>query len=181
MIGKLEAILFTYGEPVEIKDLAKRLKISEEECQKILADYKTELTNNPNRGLTLIQNNEKVQLATKPDFQKDVEDFIKEEFREVLTPAALETLAIVAYLGPVTRTTIDQIRGVNSSSILRNLLIRGLVERLTDIQKGNVYLYRVSNEFLKHLGLTSREELPEFQNYKDLLTKFVVEENTQSQ
>lgn len=177
MLAKIEAILFTYGEGIAVKDLAKRLKLSPAECQNWLDQYQTKLAGDPERGLAVLQNNGKVQLATKPGLQELIADFFKEEFRESLTPAALETLAIVAYLGPVPRSTIDQIRGVNSSFILRSLLVRGLVERLTDGQRSNLYLYAISNDSLRHLGLTSREELPEFQNYHDILTRFAVEES----
>jgi len=173
----LEAVLFTYGEPISIKEIAKRLNLDEKECYQLLEDYSFDLNNDSKRGLILIWNNNSVQLATKPVFQSLIQDFIKEEFRETLTPAALETLAIVAYLGPVSRPIIDQIRGVNSSFILRNLLVRGLVERVIKPEySSNVYYYDLSNESLKHFGIAKKEELPDYQNYKDILNKFTVEQ-----
>lgn len=177
-IAVLEAVLFTYGEPILLRDLARRLELTEEDCRNFLERYNLDLVNDSKRGLTLIWNGDRVQLVTKPDLQKLIQNFIKEEFREVLTPAALETIAIVAYLGPVPRATIDQIRGVNSSFILRSLLVRGLIERLPDSERGNVYRYDLNSESFKHLGLAKKEELPEYQNYKDVLNKFAVEQTT---
>lgn len=116
--------------------------------------------------------NNQIQLATKPDFQKLGEKIIKEEIKENLTPATLETLSIVAYNGPIARSTIDYLRGVNSGYILRNLLVRGLIERYPDPQRPYVFLYNVSFDFLKHLGLAKQEELPEYQKYKDLVETF---------
>ncbi len=175
-IGALEAILFVYGEPLAIRELSHFLKLSETACQELINFYKEELQNN-NRGLMIVEENKKVQLVTKVEFKNLIEEIKKEEFKETLTPAALEVLAIIAYLGPISRSFIDQIRGVNSSFILRNLLIRGLVERKIDSEKSNVYLYNISHDFLKHLGLSKKEDLPNFGLYKDLLDKFMVEEN----
>jgi segregation and condensation protein B len=177
-IAALEAVLFTYGEPILLKDLARRLGLTEEDCRRLLETHGLDLANDLKRGLTLVWNGGRVQLVTKPDLQKLIQNFIKEEFREALTPAALEAIAIVAYLGPVARATIDQIRGVNSSFILRSLLVRGLIERSSDPERGNVYRYDLNSESLKHLGLLRKEGLPEYQNYKDVLNKFAVEQTT---
>lgn len=174
MINKqavLEAILFIFGEPITIKELAKRIKVTADECENLLTVYRQELEK-AESGLTLMRNGDAVQLVTKVELQNFIEDFIKEEFRENLTPAALETVSLVAYLGPLNRATIDQVRGVNSSFILRNLLLRGLVERSPDPQRGNVFLYRISNQFLAHLGLNDSKGLPEFEHYRAALERF---------
>lgn len=170
-IGELEALLFVYGEPLEIKKIAKLLKVKETEASDIVATFESRLASE-DRGLALMRDGERIQIATKPEFRTVNETLMKEEFREELTPAALETLSIVAYLGPVPRSTIDYVRGVNSSFILRNLLMRGLVERETSEEGRHAYKYRVSLDFLKHLGLTRKEELPEFEKYRNILTSF---------
>lgn len=176
-IAILEAILFVFGEPIAISDLAQYLQVSRDECEQLLENYRLELAKNE-RGLILIQNSDTVQLATKPTLQSFIDKFIKEEFRENLTPAALETLSLVAYLGPLTRATIDQIRGVNSSFILRNLLLRGLIERSPDPQHSHTFLYRVSNQFLAHLGLSEPAQLPQFEYYRTALERFTAEQNS---
>jgi segregation and condensation protein B len=167
LTGAIEALLFVYGEPMELKKISKLLKIGEQETNNALDDLKKNLQAE-NRGLTLIFSDDKVQLVTKPDFAGLLENFIKEEFKENLTPASLETLSLIAYLGPLSRAQIDYYRGVNSGFILRNLLIRGLVERFPAPQKGSVYLYRPSFDLLKYLGISNVRELPEYDKYREI-------------
>lgn len=171
IIAALEALLFQYGEPLHVKKVAKFLSLSEEKCNEIISEY-GKILNEENRGLTLQVHNEKIQLVTKPEFYSVGEKIIQEEFKEQLTPAAVDTLSIIAYLGPVSRPSIDFIRGVNSSFTLRNLLVRGLIEREQGKEKGHLFEYRVSFNFLNHMGISSVNELPEYEKYKDILKKF---------
>lgn len=166
--AELEALLFIYGEPLEIKKLTKILNIKESELQEALLLLETDL-NREERGLSLIQDKNKIQLATKPEFAKLLESITKQEFTELLTPAALETLSIVTYAGPITRADIEYIRGVNSSFILRSLLMRGLVEREADLKRSNAYVYKASFDLLRHLGLSKIEDLPDYQKYKEIV------------
>lgn len=178
-IAEIEALLFQYGEPLEIKKMAKLLEIKEEDCRNRLQALETEFKQSPNRGLMILNDGAKAQLVTKPELQNITEALVKEEFKEELTPAALETISIVAYLGPVPRMTVDFVRGVNSSFILRNLLMRGLVEREPNPKRRNVYDYRVSFDFLKHVGLGKIEELPEYGKYSNALKQFEIQQQTQ--
>lgn len=160
-LAELEALLFHYGEPVELKKISKILNLKENEVADLVNSYE-------GQGLMILRQGERVQLVTKPEHKGIAEELIKEEFREELTPASLETLAIVAYLGPVPRSTIDFVRGVNSSFVLRSLLMRGLIERELNPHRQNVYDYRVSFDFLRHMGLGSQSELPGYEKYKDI-------------
>jgi segregation and condensation protein B len=170
-LAALEAVLFIHGEPLARKKLAKILEATPEETDALLAEYEAALAG-AGRGLALIKDHEKVQLVTKPQFHHVLEAFVKEELREDLTPAALETLAIVAYFGPIARSRIDYQRGVNSMFILRSLLLRGLVERFPDPAHANSFLYQASFDLWKHLGVTKKEDLPEFGKFQELLTQF---------
>lgn len=170
LIAKIEALLFIYGDALEIKKIAKTLKASEEDV-KAAGKQLAEDLQSENRGLFLVSDEEKIQLTTKPDLAPLLESVIKEELRENLTPAALETLSIVAYAGPMTRAELDYIRGVNSSFSLRNLSIRGLVERYPDPKRGNVYLYKPSFELLKFLGVAQAGDLPEYEKFQQLIEK----------
>lgn len=170
LIAKLEALLFVYGDALDFKKIAKTLKKLEEEIKEAAKALGEELQNE-NRGLFLVQDKEKIQLTTKPEFAKLLESVIKEELHENLTPAALETLSIVAYAGPMTRAELEYIRGVNSSFTLRNLLIRGLIERSPDPKRGNVFLYNPSFDLLKHLGAAKQEDLPEYEKFKAIIEK----------
>jgi segregation and condensation protein B len=88
--------------------------------------------------------------------------------KEDLSPASLETLAIVAYKGPINRIEIDNIRGVNSSFILRSLLIRGLIDRQIDAHRANAYSYKPSFDLIRKLGIDSLEQLPDYEKFKTL-------------
>lgn len=162
LAAAVEAILFAYGEPMEIKKIAKILNANEEEIKLFLEEFEEKLKD-ASRGLKLIFQGDKIQLATKPEFSGFLEKFIKEEFKENLTPASLETLALIAYLGPITRAKIDYLRGVNSSFILRSLMMRGLVER---VEGG--YSYQASFDLLKNLGISKINELPDYDKFKEM-------------
>ena len=168
-VAKLEALLFFYGEPITLAKVATLLGIKKEECSVAVSELADMLEKDSTRGLMLLQRGEEIQLSTKPALKGLGETIIKEEIRENLTPAALETLSLVAYLGPIPRSTVDYIRGVNSSFILRNLAMRGLVDRE---EKGNSYHYRASFKFLEHMGLTKTEDLPEYEHFNEILTRF---------
>lgn len=174
-LARLETLLFSYGEPLEIKKIAKLLGLENEECETAVAELEKLLTEGSSRGLMLARTKNQVQLLTKPEHHKVAQKILEEEFREELSPAALEALSLVAYLGPIQRSLIDYIRGVNSSFTLRSLLVRGLIGRTANPEKGNVYDYTVSFEFLKHMGLAKVEELPEYERYKNILKEFQIE------
>jgi segregation and condensation protein B len=180
LIPRLEALLFIHGEPLPLKKAAKVLAASKEELQTALFDLREALAKE-DRGLVLISDasleaifgdkdfgEHEVQLATKPEFGKIMEEFVKSELEEDLTPAALEALSLIIYLGPVSRGRIDYLRGVNSSFIVRSLLLRGLVERFPDPQRPHIYVYRATLDALKHLGVASPEELPEYAKFREL-------------
>ncbi|MEK9154978.1 MAG: SMC-Scp complex subunit ScpB [Patescibacteria group bacterium] len=171
LTSSIEALLFAYGEPMEIKKIGKILGISEEAIKTALGEFEKELSDD-RRGLKLIFNENRVQLATKPEFSRFLEDFIKEEFSENLTPASLETLSLIMYFGPISRAKIDYFRGVNSSFILRNLMMRGLVERATEAKERGGYLYQPTFDLLKYLGVSKIEELPEYEKFKKFSLDF---------
>src|ERR1700687_889193 len=123
-LAALEALLFIHGEPIARKKVETVLGIENEEGASLTETLRKNLEDE-GRGLQLLSDKEKVQLTTKPAFNMILEAFVKEELTEELTPASLETLSIIAYLGPISRAKIEYLRGVNSSMILRSLAIRG--------------------------------------------------------
>lgn len=174
IVAALEALLFIYGEPITVKKLAAILKREEKEIADSLQELETQLAQE-NRGLVLFRHEGKIQLATKPDFSQLLETITKEEFDEELTPATLETLSIVIYAGPVSRTDIEYIRGVNSSFILRALLMRGLIDRAIDPKRANAYLYSPHFDVLKRLGVAQAALLPDYEKYNSLIKKLYEE------
>jgi segregation and condensation protein B len=181
-ISKLEALLFIYGEPMPYKKISKILDLKPEELKNLVSELEKELKNR-NGGLALVSDEEKVQLVTKPEFSKLLEEVVKEEFHEELSPASLEALSIIAYASPISRAELEYIRGVNSSFTLRSLLLRGLIERSPDPKRPNAFTYSPSFELLKYLGIAKRENLPEFEKFQKLigLMRVPLPPNEQSQ
>ncbi len=169
IVGPLEALLFIFGEPLDSKKIADVLKTDEEKVKTAAKELSDILSNDSNRGIVLIENSGKYMLATKPQYSALVEKFITDDLKEDLSPASLETLSIIAYFGPATRAQIDYLRGVNSSYILRNLLIRGLINRKS---KGNAFEYEVSFDFLKFMGIDNVEKMPQYQEYQKLKEQY---------
>ncbi|MDP3901367.1 MAG: SMC-Scp complex subunit ScpB [bacterium] len=167
-VAELEALLFIYGDPLTYKKISQILKITEDAVRELANALSTELFQD-DRGLSLLMERGKIQLVTKGAFQNIAEEIIKEEVNEALTPATLETLSIVTYAGPISRAELDYIRGVNSTFALRNLLIRGLVDRASDPKRGNAFLYSPSLELLRYLGINQLTDLPDYEKFQDLI------------
>jgi len=172
--SKIEAILFFRGEPISIRDLARLLETPERNIREGLDTLEKKLAG---RGVRLMVKSDEVMLATAPELSDLIEQIRKEELTKELGKAGLETLSIVLYKGPITRSEIDYIRGVNSTFILRNLMIRGLIERTVNPKDQRSFLYKPTFELLSFLGITKLEELPEFDTVKQELEEFSNTEN----
>jgi segregation and condensation protein B len=160
---QIEATLFYLAEPVRISALCKTLDAKKEDVVSALDELSKIYEG---RGLALVQYDDAVSFITSPEMSETVQEIAKEEYESDLGRASLETLAIVAYLGPVSRKEIDYIRGVNSQYSLRALLLRGLIERKSKQSDERVLLYIVTIDALLHLGLKNMSELPEYDNIK---------------
>ena len=158
--SKIESLLFISNQPFSVKKLADLTKSErdkvEEAVKELMAGY-----NQEGKGMAVQKIGDNVQMVTSADNSKLVKDYIKEETTGELTRPALETLTIVAYRGPISRAEIEQIRGVNCAIILRNLLMRGLVEGKEDKKKMQTS-YNITFDFLKFLGLNEQSELPDY-------------------
>ncbi len=163
----VEAFLFTAGDPVDEKKIQTFLRLTKKQWRDIM-DSLTEKYEQKNSGLQIIRKGSKIQLATKPDLAELIAKFLGKTLgNEELSRATLETLAVVAYRGPVTRAQVEYIRGVNCSFALRTLSLRGIVERKDNPLDSRSYLYEVSFDFLKNLGLKSVEELKDYDKLKE--------------
>lgn len=170
-LASLEALLFIHGEPLTRKKIEAVLAWDKGDCDAVIEALKKKL-DDPDRGLMLFSDGEKIQLATKPEWNTIIEGFMKEELTEDLTPASTETLAIITYLGPISRAKIEYLRGVNSSVILRSLTMRGLVERFPDPDHLSSFIYRATFDLMKHLGVQKKEALPDYEKFRELLKIF---------
>ena len=158
--AQIEAILFWKAEPVSVKKLASILEKTEPEIREAVATLRTNLATH--RGLTLIELDDEITLGTAKDMSSLIEKLTKEELMKDLGKAGLETLSIILYQGPLPRAEIDYIRGVNSQFILRNMLIRGLIEKVENPADRRSFLYKPTMQLLAHLGLSSTSSLPDF-------------------
>lgn len=164
----IEAILFLAGEPVEISRLEKLFGKSREEINQALIELETALKE---RGVRLLKNNDEITLGTAPESACFCEELIKEEMNRSIGKAGLETLAVVLYKGAfaengVSRAEIDYVRGVNSAFTLRNLAIRGLVSRKINPKNKRGFIYTSTLQLLEYLGITKKEDLPDFEEFK---------------
>jgi len=161
--SKIEGLLFYKGEDVSIKKLAELLNVSEEEINEALGKLEQSLTG---RGLVLVRKDDRVVLGITGELSSLIESIRKEEITKELSKATLETLSIILYKNGVSRSEIDYIRGVNSSFILRNLLARGVIEKVVDSKDSRRLLYRPTFETLSYMNVTSITELP---NYREVV------------
>ncbi|MCC6323567.1 SMC-Scp complex subunit ScpB [Candidatus Nomurabacteria bacterium] len=157
--AKIEALLFFKGEPVTIKKIAEILGVSEGAIHEAILVLKQRQVGS---GLSITENGNEVMLGTNRDASGFLEAMRKDEISRDLTKSSLETLSIILYNKGATRAEIDYIRGVNSSFILRNLLIRGLIEKNIDPNDSRRYTYSPTTETLQYMGITTLSELPDF-------------------
>ncbi len=163
--SEIESLLFVSSRPLSVKRLAEATGRDKKEVQEALDALLAEYDARGESGFIVLRNGDEVQLATSPDHAEMVKNFLKDETFGELTRPALETLTIVGYRGPLTKAELEQIRGVNCSLILRNLMIRGLVETeggKTDDPAAPA-TYRVTFDFLRYLGIAKANDLPDFE------------------
>jgi segregation and condensation protein B len=175
---QIEAILFYRGEPLKVKAIAKIFSVKESAVRDALNILSENLEN---RGIRLLQKDNSVMLGTAPEMGEIIEAARKEELSRDLGKAGLETLSIILYKGPISRAEIDYIRGVNSAFILRNLMIRALIERETNPKDSRSFLYKPTFELLQVLGVTSIDELPNFEKVKEELESFIKESEEENE
>lgn len=166
---RIEAILFWKAEPITVKKLASLLNTDTNSTREGLKQLEIQLQG---RGITLVQTDDEVMLGTSKEQSAVIESITKDELTRDLGKAGLETLSIILYQGPVSRTDIDYIRGVNSQFIIRALLIRGLIERVENPKDARSFLYKPTLELLAHLGASKLEELPEYTEVRREIESF---------
>jgi len=181
--AQIESLLFISSKPLTVLDLSKFLKTEKKELEKVLLNLQSDY-HEKGSGLQLISNNNKYQLTTSSKNSELVREFLQQEISGELSQPSLETLTIIAYRGPISKTDLERIRGVNCSLILRNLLIRGLVEEQKSYSEQKIY--NVSLEFLRYLGLEDLKQLPDYdklnkdQTISDFLNgSLLIEENNE--
>lgn len=166
LVQLIEAVLFAGGASYSVSDLAEMLASNKDAIHEALLELDTQLSG---RGITLVRSGDSVALATSPVVSGVLSELRKQELTNPLSKPSLETLAIILYKGPITKSEIDFIRGVNSGFMLRSLLIRGLIEKLPG--GGRSPAYQGTTSLLRYLGVDRAIDLPSFQELTDELGK----------
>lgn len=176
----LEALLFVSGEPISFSSLekvtGKDSAFLKTEAEKLAEEYKAR-----NSGLRIIFQDNKVQMVTAGENSEIVEKLLKIDIEGELSRSAIETISIIAYRGPISRAEIDDIRGVNTSFTLRQLAIRGLIEKIDNPNDARAYLYQISFDFLRHLGIEKVEDLPKYNELRqrELVSEEIVKNSNE--
>lgn len=159
--GIIEAILFTMGDSVEIDRLAEVIEEDEKTTREIIEEMKKKYEEE-DRGISLIELEDSVQLCTKADMYEYLVKIAKTPRKLILTDSLLETLSIVAYKQPVTRLEVEKIRGVNSDHAINRLVEFDLIQELgRKDAPGRPLLFGTTEQFLRSFGVKSLEDLPE--------------------
>jgi len=161
----IEAILFALGREISAMEIANTLEVEEADVLSAIESLKEKY--NATQGVTLIEVNGQVQLVTNNKYYEDVNKFVENTKRKNLSVSAQETLSIIAYNPKITKTEIENIRGVNSDFAVSRLLECGLIEEVARLNlPGRPAAYSVTNEFLRSCGIEKVEDLPDYENIK---------------
>jgi segregation and condensation protein B len=153
----IHALLFTSGETWRFSELAETLQLSKSDVVNAVSELADILKD---QAVFPLIHEESVTLVTRPELKDELQKLEKEELAKEFSKGAIETLALIAYKGPIGKSDIDYIRGVNSQFMLRNLVMRGMIEKQTS-GKG----YVITTDALRFLGVTNRENLPQFNEF----------------
>ena len=166
--NKIESVLFVSGKAVEESYLKEKLEASDKEFKEAVSELLAKFGGD-NSGIHLLRFNKKLQFATNPDYSKDVEAVLNPIKEKELTNAMLETLAIIAYKQPVTRIEIEEIRSVDCTYSVQNLMRLGLIEVVGRKETiGKPLLFATTDDFLKRFSISDITDLPD---YETLLEK----------
>ena len=158
--GILEAILFVSGDPVSVLDMAHALNLTESEMNAAI-DRLRDHCDLERRGIRVNRFGGKLQLSIQPDYAPYVDMFLQPIRQQSLSQAALETLSIIAYRQPVTKSDIESVRGVKCDYSVQALINKNLIREAGRKEAlGRPILYETTDEFLRHFGITSLAELP---------------------
>ncbi len=165
----IESILLFKGQPISYKEIAKLLEVDQSIISQIVEELSGEYKE---KGIAISYNSTECELVTDSTTADIISKLQKQELENELSNASLETLSIILYMGPIARSMIDFIRGVNSQFTLRSLLVRGLIEKDSE---SKIPQYKVTLDTIKFLGLNKLDELPNYKEMKHELAQFIKE------
>ncbi|WDV47915.1 SMC-Scp complex subunit ScpB [Clostridiaceae bacterium M8S5] len=168
----IESLLFAWGDPLSIKDIADVLNIDKKKASLLLQEMMEELDKDK-RGLQIVQTNKSYQICTRPQYYPWISKLCSPKNSKGLTNTALETLSIVAYKQPITKAEIEAIRGVRCDRAIRYLIEQNLISEVGKLDKpGRPRIFGTTDDFLRYFGIKNISELPKL----NILEKNIEEE-----
>lgn len=168
----IEALLFTWGDPLDLKDISEIVNIDVKKLNLIMQELIDDFNFN-RRGLRIIKINDAYQIGTRPDFYEWIKKLHRQNLPKNLSNAALETLSIIAYKQPVIKSEVEYIRGVKCDRAIETLIERNLVQEMGRLDRtGRPIIYGTTSEFLKLFSLETIEDLPDLEKIKSNLKKY---------
>jgi len=156
----IEAILFAAADVVSVKELSEVLGISSLQVCEVVGGL-SQIYDEEKRGFHILKVGDGYQMCTRESYYEYIRPIIGERHKKMLSPAAMETLAIIAYNQPITKSAVEHVRGVNSDGAFSKLLERGLIEDVGRLEApGKPILYATTNEFLRSFAIDSLESIP---------------------
>lgn len=157
----LESLLFAWGEPLNLNEISRILNMSTGNISNVLDEMMERFSKDEDSGLTIQKFGNSYQITTKKENYEYIQSLLQTTVNKSLSTAAMETLSIIAYKQPVTKVEIELIRGVKCSNVIKGLLDKGLIKEVGRLDKpGRPAIYSTTDEFLRHFGLNSINELP---------------------
>ena len=173
----MEGVLFYRSVPVKKNELSTIFAVTEAELEAALNTLATRLSTGATR---LLVTEKEVRLVSAPELDNLIESLRRDELNRDIGKAGAETLAIILYREPISRAEIDLIRGVNSAFILRNLMIRGLINRELDQDGLRSYKYFITPALLAHLGISKKDDLPGYEEMTAKLNTYLIDYNNET-
>lgn len=167
--NSIEALIFAWGDPIEVKEIANFFEAEISKVNKIIEELKTDYHE---RGIRLQVAGGLVTFSTNPEYGESIKSFGIQVLKKNITEANMETLSVIAYLGPTTKAVVDNVRGVNSDGSIQNLLKNELICEVGRLKApGKPFVYKVTDKFLMTFNIESLADLPPLMDRDEIKEK----------
>ena len=167
--NSIEALIFAWGDSIEVKEIAKFFEVEISKVKKIIEELKMDYSE---RGIRLQVAGGLVTFITNPEYGESIKSFGIQVLKKNITEANMETLSVIAYLGPTTKAVVDNVRGVNSDGSIQNLLKNELIYEVGRLKApGKPFVYKVTDKFLMTFNIDSLDDLPPLMDRDEIKEK----------
>lgn len=167
--NSIEALIFAWGDSIEVTEIANFFEVEISKVKKIIEELKTDYSE---RGIRLQVAGGLVTFSTNPEYGESIKSFGIQVLKKNITEANMETLSVIAYLGPTTKAVVDNVRGVNSDGSIQNLLKNELIYEVGRLKApGKPFVYKVTDKFLMTFNIDSLDDLPPLMDRDEIKEK----------